>query len=96
MYRSHTLMPTRRQVSGSSTISTARCKRFVWQPWIWPETARWFDLPDAAALLLIPLSAVMMAASLSLLFLTKFSVSGVEIELVSSSPGQKPEGPVGQ
>lgn len=67
----------------------------VWQSWIWPETARWFDLPDAAALVLIPLSAVMMVAGFSLPFLTKFSVSGVEIELVSSGSGQKPEGPVG-
>jgi hypothetical protein len=37
----------------------------------------------------------MMVAGLSLPFLTKFSDLGVEIELVSSSSGQKPEGPVG-
>lgn len=82
--------------SGRVIFMVALCQViFMWLSWMQAPAARWFTIPDSAALVLIPLTGVMMVAGLSLPFLTKLSVSGVEIELAQSGSGQKPEGPVG-
>jgi len=83
-------------VGGYLVVAVSLVQLFlVWQSWVQPAAAKWFDVSPAAALVIVPLSAVMMIAGFSLPYLTKFSVSGVEVELVSPGPATRPEGPVG-